>query len=214
MFTFVRYLLSRIANYWDVISAVLSWLWTIGGGVMSAWATYTAGLFAQYAPLSWVAAGLVGALLAAWAALSISYVRYLLTKMKAYQSWSQRAPGGINPVDREFHKQRIQLADIANQFSRLISDKRFIDCELTGPCNLIFIGGVTATNATFMDCDIVEVKSEQVTRGNKIAIINTEILGGKIYNATLFVPSANIHMFANMSPIIITHPPTTSENKS
>jgi hypothetical protein len=170
MFGFARYLLGKIANYWDVISAVSSWLWTITGGVMTAWATRAAGVFSQFAPFSWVVAGLLGALIAALSGLLIAYLRYLLIKAKAYSDWSKKDTEGVNPIDLEFHKRRIHITDIANPFSRIISGKRFIDCELMGPCNIVLGPNIKLMGISFMDCDVVVTNASSVPLFNKIAI--------------------------------------------
>ncbi len=46
------------------IALVVSVLWTLAGGVVTAWATWAASIFSQYAPFSWVCAGLLGGLVA------------------------------------------------------------------------------------------------------------------------------------------------------
>jgi hypothetical protein len=85
---------------------------------------------------------------------------------------------------------------LAHPFSRRISNKRFVDCELIGPA-VIVISRSTFYGATFSHCDLV-VADGRARVLNAIAIEGSEIIGGSISRCTIIMPPAMAEAFRQM----------------
>jgi len=186
MFGIIRWIAAKIANYWDFASWLAAWLWTIGGGVLTGWAASAANLFPQYAPFSWVLAGLLGALIAGVAAMCVGWLRYAIVKATAVAKWRDQVDN-INPLDAAFHSKRIFWQDLAHPISRKIERKRFTECDLLGPANIVMMGTGVVYGAHLNDCDIVVAKTDAVLF-NVIILEDVEIIGGSIWRCTIFIP--------------------------
>lgn len=86
--------------------------------------------------------------------------------------------------------------------TRRISGKRFINCELVGPANLILLASrsdaFTISGAGFLDCDIVVLKDE-VRVFNAIGFEDCTILGGAIMNCTICVFKPVVPIFSALN---------------
>lgn len=140
----------------------------------------------------------------------LGYIRALVATRRLERSmleeWQVRADQ-VNPLDREFHTKRIKVMDLANPVTRMIANKRFIDCELMGPANIILMA--TAPNAFSMtgthlnNCDVVVIK-DQVMMYNVIALEDSTIFNGKIFNCTIYIPQQMVPAFSAMNASFLT----------
>lgn len=135
---------------WGVPTAIASF-------VLPAWAVRATKVFEAYAPASWVAAGFLGMLSAA-----IIYG----TTARARASWVRArydarmlAQGGmVDPLERTFERKRIYLNEFCLPSHPFIEGKAFIDCELIGPANIIFISGNNISDARYPVVDAIYMK--------------------------------------------------------
>lgn len=103
----------------------------------TAWGTWAASIFSQYAPLSWIAAGIAGA--AVWTVIRLVWVWGYKIKIRAqYDAKFIEHGGTFNPLDLTFERQRIYLNDFALPSFPLIEGKTFIECEIIGPAIVYF----------------------------------------------------------------------------
>lgn len=131
-----------------------------GGSMMGYWAAISDRLDA-WGPIGWGAAGLASALLI-WIVLALARLMGAVaterrSKAEAIREWGRKTDA-VNPLDNEFHKQRIKIADLANPVSKRIEKKRFVDCELYGPATVVLAGPGTSTHVGWINCDIVVMK--------------------------------------------------------
>jgi hypothetical protein len=125
--------------------ATLEWRWSLGNFVwaaltgtsfvLPAWATRAAGVFSQYAPLSWVAAGFAGLLSYAVGIAVYGYGRRLIVRAR-YDAKFLAESGGIDPLAKVFEGKRIFLNDFILPSNPIVMDKTFVDCEIVGPANI------------------------------------------------------------------------------
>jgi hypothetical protein len=107
-----------------------------------------------YAPLAYVLVGLFGALLVA---LTLALYGLYKRHTAAAQFAEQRADTGtVNPMDMQFSKLRIKLAEFQNPLFEPRPGMRFEHCELFGPAVLRIANG-TFDRVTFAECDFVIV---------------------------------------------------------
>lgn len=149
-------------------------------GALIAWGAWASGIFQQYAPLSWIVAGVGGFLLFGGAIVighaiwQISYVRRVRAK---YDERALELGSTVNPLDRTFEGKRIFLNTFVLPSHTFIDGKTFIGCEIIGPANVywaygnnakdmrgprvdavyldpkaVFYNGFTFTNCFFRDC--------------------------------------------------------------
>ena len=121
----------------------------------------------------------------------------------ALEKWKEQVDH-INPLDQQFHGKRILIADLVHPVTKSIEGKRFTDCELIGPANLAMIGGGQMVGVTFGNCDIVVLRpSERLPVHNAVKLDSLNIIGGAIWNCTIFIPQRLIQMFVDMNATFI-----------
>lgn len=187
----------------------LTWFQLITGGSLlslsgwiSHWAATQTIWIAQRGPYAIWLATLSGAILAALLILASAWARYAYMKGSAIQHWRERVDS-INPLDREFNKRRINISDLASPIDRRVISKRFIECELMGPANIVFLGSMLK-DIGFINCDTCVVPFSNIAVKNVLAFQSVEILGGRIANCTVFIPPAMVAEFAAMGAQFIT----------
>lgn len=202
MFGTIRWIGTKLANYWDFTSWLAGWLLAIGSGIMTGWAASVSNIFPQHAPFSWMMAGLLGAFIAAAIAFLIGLFRVQLVKAAAVAKWSEQVDT-LNPLDAEFHKKRIKISDLVHPDGNYIEEKKFTDCELLGPCNIIFYQNATIMHCGFIGCDIV-VARDDAQMATAIALRNVQIIGGTLWKCTIIVPRKDLALFKALGARFVT----------
>lgn len=98
-----------------------------------------------------------------------------------------------NPLDQEFIRKRLNLADFYHPHFVVNSKKHFRGCELFGPCQVAIMSHTTLANCNFNDCDVVVVDPSKPLHG-AIAFAETEFLNCEFYRVTLLVPATIARM--------------------
>lgn len=188
----------RFGNIWSFVSG----LGVISMGALAAWAAWAADLLAQYAPFSWVAAGILGGLAVATAMLAVSAFRLKWAQASATNKWKE-ATAGINPLEDTFRSQRINILDLVSPMKPEIKNKTFIDCELVGPINLAMSatrpgsGGFNGT--AFSACDWVIVRNDALLL-NAVMLLDCNFLRGTVFKATFYIPFGQAQMLSQKMP--------------
>lgn len=138
----------------------------------------------QYGAFGWWTAGLLGFLLASLVLVAASVAREKFAMAQAMKKWA-RDVDQVNPLSQTFDSRRIKLSDIAHPLRRRISNKRFQNCDLLGPANIVLAGG-SVTEAGFLSCDFVIVR-EDTRVYNTIVLETCSITGGTISQCTIFM---------------------------
>ncbi len=133
------------------LTQVAVWL---GAIAVTAWAAKAANLFAEYAPLSWVSAGLLGGLVIAVAYRLIASGRARWIRSK-YDNAMMLRGGLVDPLAKTFERKRIYLSEFVLPSHPWIEGKTFIDCEIIGPANVLFVTGNSATENRLPHCDAI-----------------------------------------------------------
>lgn len=173
----------RVSGNWDRVAALF-----LGGGGM----TYLAGVTDWVWPWGPVGVGGIGLLsaISLWLGLSLAQqarAKSLVSRAEAsaVERWKQ-VVDTVNPLQQEFHKQRIRLTDLAHPVSKRISGKKFTGCQLVGPANVAIVDRVTLMNSGFNSCDMILVKQEVFMR-NGIALEACSIFDCELIECTIFV---------------------------
>jgi hypothetical protein len=168
------------------------WPFLAGSSAASAiagWAAHATQLLNPYAPFSWVAAIILGALISACV-----YALFARAKLWIVQSNIQsdfyKSSDRINPLDESFQTRRIKIADLVSPIEPIIRSKTFIDCELIGPANIALSGtapGKLSMNGTgFIKCNACRIK-DNIFVTNAILFEDCTFIRGKLFGVTLFV---------------------------
>jgi hypothetical protein len=212
MFALIRHLFGRFASHWDIISSIFNWSWTIGGGAVVGWGTWATGLFAQYAPFSWVAAGVVGAIIAAlitavvaWSRTKLSYARYIDRS---------GSPGdNVNPLDDSFHRKRISLTSfVSPPYNNLVRGKTFDQCELFGPAVVVLRGNITMSHNEIHFCDFVAIGNKAVPV-NGISFADVTIIRSKMFGIVFLVHESRVQSMIDQGIPFITYVPEKERTK-
>lgn len=159
---------------------------TIGTGVGTGWAAYLTKALEGYAPLSWVAAGLIGAFL-----FVVMFWLWSIARLKVQRRQIDRAylspRNNINPLEDVFQKQKINVVDFRRPITDNIRNKTFVDCEVFGPAIVILNGHTTADRVSYIGCDFVKAKALHPIF-NAIAFENLTLRNCSVFNVTFLVP--------------------------
>jgi hypothetical protein len=180
-----------ITRWWSIVMAGV-------GGLITSYAASVTDALAWAAPLSWVVAGLGGALLT---------MLLLLTALKSAEVFTKwgvmrviaATPPPVNPLDSTFQNRQVKLADLVMPFDRVLLKKRFIDCDLIGPGVVYLCGSANISNVGFLDCDFVVVRNGALVQ-NVLVLDSVMISGGRIFGATLLVPESQAEMMQKALP--------------
>ena len=121
-------------------TAFWSWLAPAGSFVLPAWAAEATGVFAEYAPLSWVVAGFVGLFAYSICVAMYGFGASRVVKSK-YDTKFLIETGGVDPMSRVFEDKRIFLNDFVLPSSPVVDGKTFVNCEIVGPANVFLAAG-------------------------------------------------------------------------
>lgn len=191
----LRWLFGKVASHWDLVTWAAGFVWTFIGGAVSGWAARAAGILSQYAPFSWVAAGLVGAFFAAIIFWILMRSYYWLMYARWTRLWS--SPGeGVNPLDDNFIRRRIQINDFVSPVHSIVDGKTFDHCELIGP-TLVLLQNANFINCQFGDCNFVVVKDNWPVF-NATIFKDTNMIICKIYRMTFLITETTVGGFAAM----------------
>ena len=136
----------RVGGWLTTIESRWS-LWTLinGSGLVAfiyfpAWAVRAAGIFSQYAPFSWVGAGVCGA--AIWVLLRLLWLlaNRVRVNIKYDEQFIQRERN-FNPLEATFERKRIYVDDLVLPSHPFVDGKTFVDCDIIGPANVYFAAG-------------------------------------------------------------------------
>jgi len=102
-----------------------------------AWAAKATELFADYAPFSWVGMGLLGFLMmaASLALIGVMRSRFQLVALRNKVAVADF----VDPMAKTFERKRIHIRDLQPPLQGHITNKVFIDCDLIGPANIVFV---------------------------------------------------------------------------
>lgn len=195
-----QWIYDRIANNWAKIvsfggGAVMLYLATITEWLRALGPAGIGGVAILTMLLTWLAI--------AGGQLLRSKARVRREEAFALQKWKDQVDT-INPLAATFNNQRIKISDLAHPVSNSISGKRFTDCELIGPSNLVFLGSGEVIGVTFSNCDIVVLKSGKINLHNAIRFDNNRLYGGHIWNCTLIIPPSMMQIIKDMGASAIT----------
>lgn len=141
---------SLVNLLWGVPTAIASF-------VLPAWAVQASKLFEQYEPLSWVVAGFIG--LASGSAIYYLAALGRHKWVKARYDARMLAQGGaVDPLEKTLERKRIYLNEFCLPSHPFIEGKVFIDCELIGPANIIFLSGNSINDARYPIIDTIYMK--------------------------------------------------------
>ena len=186
-------LVSRIAKaiWTNIGTIVLLTAWAFCA-ILFAWAVDAAGLLRSYAPISWVAAGFVGAGLAAgiWH-LGVSAHRQMVRTR--YDSKLLARGGGVDPLAKTFENKRIYLNEFALPSKPTIESKTFIDCEIIGPANIVLISGNSVTDHRLPVCDALVI-ADGAEPSNGYSFRNCTFKGCSFVRITLMVTRAEFRL--------------------
>jgi hypothetical protein len=185
-------LLGVLASNLDTIAAVAKFLVPASfTGALVGWATWFAGIFQQYAPASYVVAGLIGALLGALIMLLTTVARERLQLIRFRNSAFDAS--GINPLDTTYQQKRIRVVDLAPPVGFIIEGKTFIDCDIVGPVNLVFADCIFHGNSGVV-VDAVVVK-QGLDPQHGYGFRNCIFRQCRFFSVTFLVREQDYHLF-------------------
>lgn len=160
-------------------------------GAVVAWAAWITGPLQQYAPASWVVAGLLSAFLTAVVILMVVIGREKLQRIRFHNSVFSASQ--INPLDVIFNGRRIRVVDLAPPIGPFIDGRTFIDCEIIGPANVMF------DQCHFQNCggeivDGIVIKSSFQPR-NGFGFRGCTFTRCRFYLMTFMVPEPDFQFF-------------------
>ena len=195
---------SRIFRVLDTAANRLNWIPLLFGsgvvsgvGLASAWIAAHTTWLSTYGPIAWWAAALSGAFITTIILIGVVQVRFVWLKGVAIGHW-QEAVDNINPLDSEFTRRRINIQDLVSPVTYSVSKKRFVDCELIGPANIMFRSNINANGARFINCDIVMLRPKGAALVNVVPFNDIQIFGGTVSKCTIYLPEAMVDTFINM----------------
>lgn len=187
--------LSGLEWKWSLASMVWGGPALIASFALPAWAVAAGNLFEHYAPLSWVVAGFIGTGAASTMYAIAAFGRGRWVRA-SYDARMLAQGGAIDPLEKTFERKRIYLNEFVLPSHPLVEGKTFIDCEIIGPANILFVSGNNINNGRYPVCDAVYLK-DGVIPSNTYLFTDCIFRGCNFTRSTFFVPHNEKSMFAN-----------------
>lgn len=177
---------SLASLFWGVPAAVASF-------ALPAWAVRASKVFEQYAPLSWVIAGFLGLASGALIYAVAAWGRARWVKAR-YDARMLAQGGAIDPLEKTFERKRIYLNEFCLPSHPFVENKTFIDCEIIGPSNVIFISGNHLGDARYPISDAV-LMAPNTSPNNGYIFKDCTFRGCNFSRVTFLVPLSEYYMF-------------------
>jgi hypothetical protein len=187
----VQRLFNALAHYWEPVSTVLRWSWTLAGGALMGWAAAVTDLLQPYAPFSWIAAGVLGAVAASAMLGLLGWFRAKIYEAR-YLQFAAVKPDHFNRIEGQFTKQKIALADLIHPLGEPLIGKIFVDCEFYGP-GIMGLSGCAFEGFGGGGIELMALKSGTF-RGtpNKAVLINCHFRRCKFYNVIIAMSAQSV----------------------
>jgi|SRR5580698_2646680 hypothetical protein len=158
----------------------------ISGGT-AGWTARANSILGTYAPFSWVACALLGALVWTMICYFWAGIKERDTRRHLFSNYME-IPKSINPLEKTFAGVRVSISDFeAPSLDEPHKDITFSKCEIFGPAVVQFKGNVAFGGNDLSKCDIVKIKSSATIK-NVITFENPRVTDCKLYRLTILVP--------------------------
>lgn len=182
--------IQKFADRFESRVSLATWLGTSGAvAVVSGYFGSTVHWINQFGAFGWWMAGLVGFFLASVSLGAVSWARQRWVISAAAVRLAERTDTA-NPLQREFHKLKINLQDMAHPITRQIRNKRFMDCQILGPGVLVIQNKNIISYCELTNCDAVKT-SQGTMIYNGLLLDECEFLRCEFINF-IFVASDNL----------------------
>ena len=189
-FSGIEWKLSLANLAWGVPAAIASF-------ALPAWAVRASKVFEEYAPLSWVVAGFMGSVCAAIIYGVAAWGRSRWVRA-SYDARMLAQGGAVDPLEKTFERKRIYLNEFCLPSHPFIEGKAFIDCELIGPANIIFVSGNNIMDAKYPVVDAIYMK-EGARPNNGYVFKDCIFRSCNFSRVTFLVQHEETNMFSNFS---------------
>lgn len=182
-----------LESHLSFIQMLRGWIMRIAGGVMTAWAAWATTTMQGYAPLSYVVAFLVGALLVSAIFAVTGWFRVELIKAKIHAKLLKE-PSNFDPLESHFHKKRLNISQLSSPINNEINQKSFTKCEILGPADVYIGTGNIITRNRIGNCNFIAVK-RGIPLFNVINMVHCSIDDCEVFGINFFVhPDAVRHI--------------------
>jgi len=175
-------------------------------GVLLAWASHGVSSISSYGIFGWLVVALLGTLVAALCLYLIAKAAAHRVHAAATRKWAA-ASETVNPMARDFAGQRIEIADIPHPATRTVGRRRFTDCEIIGPANILLVGNGIITSCAFVQCDVVILNQDiNVPIHNVVILEECAFLNCEFIRCTFFlVQQVYEQSFKSIGVVPISH---------
>lgn len=185
----------------------LEWRWSLGAFIwgaifpagsfaIPAWATRATGVFAEYAPLSWVVAGFAGLILYALA-VALYGIGMRSSVRSRYDAKFMQSSGGVDPLAKVFEGKRIFLNDFVLPSNPVVDGKNFVDCEIVGPANAYMEDNNNINDVRLGLVDAVALSGERLFY-NGYLFRNCTFRNCTFHRITLFIKPEEVPRIQNL----------------
>lgn len=168
-----------------------------GSFALPIWAARAAGLFSDYAPLSWVACGFLGFLCYALGVAFIGFGRWRSVRSK-YDSKFMKETGGIDPLSKAFEGKRIYLNDLVLPTNMRVVGKTFVGCEIVGPSNMYLEHNNNINKNESGAIDAIALSGKR-TFSNGISFVDCVFKDCTFHRVSLFFNPSEVYSAQNIN---------------
>jgi len=191
--------LGRLADTYQVLG-IQGVLTMVGSFSLGAWAAAASEWLNAWGPIGWVFSGLA---VAGFAVLILNAWAHYGMRSAQSRAWGAMAERTfrVNPLDEQFARQRINIADFFNPFSAVYRNKTFIDCEFMGPGVVAFVNSNVEIDG-IIDCEFIEVAGNIHVR-NVVGFENAALRRCRFYRMTLLFPPNDAQRLRQTNPALV-----------
>lgn len=183
------------ANWcWEHLGNIVQIGTWVAAFALPAWAANSMTFMQQHAPASWVLAGFAGLLCMAIVYALAGWGRGVWVTANIRNRF-YRQSDRFNPLDTIFQRQRIDITDLCNPMEQVVKGKKFLDCEMIGPANILFLysapGSAKIIGNNFSKTDAVCIANHVIPQ-TAVAFVDCDFERCAFYNVVLLVRDENV----------------------
>lgn len=196
MFRWISKRLQELESHITLFQFFRRYLFPVIGAVMSALAAALTDVLQEFAPASWIFAGLFGGVLTA-AILSLVALFHERLRRARYYLLAEKTELTVNPLENVFERQRLKVSDFTPPTGNRLTNKIFRECDLVGPGNIVLGEGVNVNGMGLFECDVVAIDGNIPAAWTALVLEQCVLTDVRIHRCCLLVPRPFVPVLQN-----------------
>lgn len=144
----------------------------------------------QFGLFGWLSAGICAFAITGFGFATVARAQLWRVESKGRTQLSGES-SPLDPMEPIFRNKRIKIIDLINPYDQVVLNKKFIDCEIIGPANiLIMFNRSKFHNNNFERSDSIEIRDDAIPQ-NATNIVECDFEGCRFFKVSMLFQSSS-----------------------